>query len=516
MSTGPLSRAALSLMAVLPLAAQTPASPPALVVHLSVDQLRADYLERWQNEFTGGLARLMAHGAVMLAGEQNHAVTQTAPGHASMMSGRWPYSTGIVVNDRGVPDADYPLIGTDGPGASPRRFRGTTVYDWMRAHDSTVRVLSVSRKDRGAILPVGRAAGEVFWFDHGRFTTSRWYGSRLPDWVTRWNATDPVAALMGRVWTPLPDVDYPEVDARAVERGGRNNTFPYPLPSDPARAASEITNHPVMDSLTLDFAWTGVRAMHLGQQGHPDFLAVSLSTTDAIGHRYGPGSLEVHDQVRRLDRQLGWFLDSLASVIPLDRVIISLTADHGSTEYPEAGGGERFSLSTEVRELRDWARDRWNIGLDVDAQSGLMLADTAALAARGVAIDSLAEALRQRILPRRGVRDVLTPARLQQRSDAEAELWRHQIPPDVGWLVGAAIAPGWVYGSSSSSTGHGSTNLSDRRVPILIMAAGVPAKLITRPVDVVDLAPTIAALAGVTPTEPLDGHIIPEVVSSRR
>src|SRR5690606_8330858 len=145
---------------------------------------------------------------------------------ASMMSGRWPYSTGIVVNDRGVPDADYPLIGTDGPGASPRRFRGTTVYDWMRAHDSTVRVLSVSRKDRGAILPVGRAAAEVFGLDHGRFTPPRWYGSRLPDWVTRWTATGPVAALMGRVWTPLPDVDYPEVDARAVERGGRNNTFP--------------------------------------------------------------------------------------------------------------------------------------------------------------------------------------------------------------------------------------------------------------------------------------------------
>jgi predicted AlkP superfamily pyrophosphatase or phosphodiesterase len=256
--------------------------------------------------------------------------------------------------------------------------------------------------------------------------------------------------------------------------------------------------------------------MQLGQQGHPDFLGVSLSTTDAIGHRYGPGSLEIHDQILRLDRQLGWFLDSLLTVIPVDRLVISLTADHGSTEYPEAGGGERFSLSDEVRQLRDWARDRWNIDIDIAAESGLVLADTAALAARGVAIDSLATALRQRVIPRRGVRDVVTPTTLASRTDREAELWRRQIPPGTGWLIGVAIDPGWVHGSSTSSTGHGSTNLTDRRVPILIMAPGVPPQRIERPVEVVDLAPTIAALIGVTPTEPLDGRIIPEIVSSRR
>jgi hypothetical protein len=486
------------------------------VVHIAVDQMRPDYLDRWAPQFTGGFARLMRSGAVMLAGEQDHAVTQTAPGHASMMSGRWPHSTGIVANDRGVPDPSSPLVGTDGAGASPRRFMGTTLYDWMRAADSTVRVLSVSRKDRGAILPVGRARGSVFCFDDGQYTTSGWYGSRLPAWVTAWNAHDPVQALLGHTWTPLAGVDYPEVDARSFERGGKDNTFPYPLPADRDRAASEITNRPVMDSLTLDFAWAGVRAMHLGQQGHPDFLGVSLSTTDAIGHRYGPGSLEIHDQILRLDRQLGWFLDSLLTVIPVDRLVISLTADHGSTEYPEAGGGERFSLSDEVRQLRDWARDRWNIDIDIAAESGLVLADTAALAARGVAIDSLATALRQRVIPRRGVRDVVTPTTLASRTDREAELWRRQIPPGTGWLIGVAIDPGWVHGSSTSSTGHGSTNLTDRRVPILIMAPGVPPQRIERPVEVVDLAPTIAALIGVTPTEPLDGRIIPEIVSSRR
>ncbi|HET9065476.1 MAG TPA: alkaline phosphatase family protein [Gemmatimonadales bacterium] len=494
--------------------ARTP--PVQLVVHLAVDQLRADYLTKWESQFTGGFIRLLRGGVFYPAGEQDHAVTQTAPGHASMMSGRWPYRTGIVANDRGVPDADYPLLGSTGPGASPARFRGTTLYDWMRATWPAARVLSVSRKDRGAILPVGRAQGSVFWFDRGQFTTSRWYGRTLPDWVTAWNATDPVGQLLGHVWTPLADIHYTEQDDRPFERNGKNNAFPYPLPTDHDLAASEIVNQPVMDSLTLAFAWRGFRAMHLGQEGHPDYLAISLSTTDAIGHRYGPGSLEIHDQVLRLDRQLGWFLDSLASVIPLDHVVISLTADHGATPYPESSGGGRFSLREETAAVRAYARDRWNIDIQVADESGLVLADTAALHARGVPVDSISRALASAIRGRPGVRDVLTPATFRARTDVESMRWHRQIPPDVGWLVAVAIEPGWLYSSGPGSTSHGSTNLSDRQVPILIMAPGVPPRRVTRAVGVVDLAPTIARLIGVRPTEPLDGHPLAEVIPSRR
>ncbi|HKC39260.1 MAG TPA: alkaline phosphatase family protein, partial [Gemmatimonadales bacterium] len=142
-----------------------PAPPrPKLVVVITVDQLRPDYFTRWKGQLTGGLGQLMNEGAFFTDGYQDHAVTETAPGHATILSGLWPAHTGIIRNSEGVQDSLAPLLGTTGPGASPRRFRGTTLVDWLKAADPTSRVLSVSRKDRGAILPVGRAKEQVYWY----------------------------------------------------------------------------------------------------------------------------------------------------------------------------------------------------------------------------------------------------------------------------------------------------------------------------------------------------------------
>src|SRR4029077_11609804 len=143
-------------------------------------------------------------GTVYLRGRQDHASTETAPGHSTMLSGREPASTGIVLNSRGVPDPQSPVLGmTDPVGASPRRFQGSTLYDWMLARDPKARVLSVSRKDRGAILPVGRARGDVYWYAGGQFTTSRYYADTLPAWVRAFNARGGVARLAGTSWTLL-------------------------------------------------------------------------------------------------------------------------------------------------------------------------------------------------------------------------------------------------------------------------------------------------------------------------
>ena len=152
-----------------------PADIPTLVVFITADQLRADYLDRFGAQLTGGLARLARGGALFTNAFQDHATTETAPGHASTLSGRHPRSTGIVRNTAGVQDPQAPLInGAPGPGASPFRFRGSTLIDWLRVKDPRCRALSVSRKDRGAILPLGRAKQEVYWYaaDEGRFTTS--------------------------------------------------------------------------------------------------------------------------------------------------------------------------------------------------------------------------------------------------------------------------------------------------------------------------------------------------------
>ena len=170
---------------------------------IAVDQLRGDYLDRFGTQLNGGLARFRTQAAFFPHAWQDHSNTETAPGHATMLSGREPVHTEIISNNRGVPDPSTPLIGASGTGASPRRFNGTTLYDWLLVRDPNARVLSVSRKDRGAILPIGRGKGDVYWFADGMFTTSRYYADSLPAWVTQFDATIPFDRLAGSQWKLL-------------------------------------------------------------------------------------------------------------------------------------------------------------------------------------------------------------------------------------------------------------------------------------------------------------------------
>jgi predicted AlkP superfamily pyrophosphatase or phosphodiesterase len=497
------------------MAQQTPAPTPRLVVAIAIDQFRPDYLDRWRSQFTGGLARLLRESVFFPHGEQDHAITETAPGHSTMMSGRSPASTGIVTNDLGVPDSTAPLVGSSAMGASPRRFLGTTLLDWIVARDPATRSLSVSRKDRGAILPMGRAKAPVFWYSQGRFTTSRYYTDTLPAWAVAWNARDFPDKLKGTSWTLRHDpASYPELDDRPFEAGGTDRVFPHPLPLDSARTANQIINFPVMDSLTLDFAINGVRALKLGQRDGIDFLSISLSSTDAVGHKWGPGSREMHDQVLNVDFWLGQFLDSLGKLVPLDRVIISLTADHGSTEFPEAGLGGRMDLGAQLRALNAWAKAHGDSTFRAATDGGLIFGDFARLAARGLNVDSIGAAMAADLRKLPGVRRVYTPATLAaaKAADTDAMRWRRQLPSNWSWLLAVSIDEHWVFGSSKSSTGHGTTNPDDVLVPLLFRVPGLPAARIERTARTVDIAPTLAALLGVKPLEKVEGVALPEVV----
>src|SRR5213076_1976559 len=156
-----------------------PAPKPRLVVVITVDQLRPDYLDRYRAQLRGGLATLLKQGALCAEAYHDHAITETAPGHATILSGRWPAHTGIIRNLAGVGDSTAPLVGVRGLGASPARFRGTAFFDWLKAAEPAARALSVSGKDRGAILPIGRAKQQVYWYVGGYFTTSRYYADSL-------------------------------------------------------------------------------------------------------------------------------------------------------------------------------------------------------------------------------------------------------------------------------------------------------------------------------------------------
>jgi hypothetical protein len=202
------------------------------------------------------------------------------------------------MNSVGVADDAAPLIaGGYGPGASPRRFTGTTLVDWLRAKDARSRALSVSVKDRGAILPVGRSRAQVYWYSpDGRFTTSRYYRDSLPDWVSAFNARRLPESYAGRSWTLLlPDSAYHEKDSVSAEGGGSAMVFPHPLPDDPYDAASLVRATPFVDEVVVAFALDGVQALGLGAGPQTDLLSVSLSSTDYVGATTGrSGSSSIH------------------------------------------------------------------------------------------------------------------------------------------------------------------------------------------------------------------------------
>ena len=514
-----LTLAAVALQAPVPQARPT----PTLVVHITVDQFRADYLERWKSQLTGGLAWLVQHGAVFTDAYQDHAMTETAPGHATVLSGRNPHSTGIVDNDHGVSDstADGRLLEVSGAGASPWRFRGTALFDWIAARYPDARALSVSRKDRAAILPIGKARQQVYWYQRGRFTTSRYYTTSLPDWIRSFNVdlADESAAL--RVWDLLlPGKEYAEPDSAPNPHLARDITFPHLLPGSP-NGAYPIVATPFMDSLTLALALAGVNQLRLGRGPSPDLLAVSLSSTDAIGHAFGPDSREIHDQVLRLDRYLGQFLDSLFRLRDPQRVIVSLTADHGVTSYVRWSRTHGDTAATEVNissvlsetELTLVSRAgpgtwlRW-LGM------GMLVMDRQRLEANHLDVDNVVSDLAARIRAVPGVLRTDTPRSLAAADtarDAIARRWLNAIPPDLGVELVVTLGPRDVWGPTVTAE-HGQPSDDDAHVPLIIVGAGVRPGRYTGRVQVADLAPTLASLAGVRPLEKLDGRILTEAL----
>jgi hypothetical protein len=504
-------------------ATRPPAQPRLvdLVVLITVDQLRPDYLDRFSAQLTGGLGRIRRESVFFPNGLQDHLVTATAPGHATLLSGREGAHTGIVTNRLGVPDSTSPLVGGNGAGASPKRFRGTALLDWLRAGDPDTRVLSVSRKDRGAILPVGRGRGDVYWFVRGGFTTSRYYADALPDWVEEWNRALQLSRFAGWRWDLLLGADaYPEPDDEPYENGGRDRLFPHSLPSDVEGVRKQIGAVPIMDSLTLAFALRGVDQLQLGRRGHTDLLAVSLSTTDAIGAAFGPDSREIHDHILRLDRYLGAFLDSLSRRVSAQRIALVLTADHGIGSFPERLSRQgqtagRVDLQPLVARTDSQLAARCGESFQLRFDNGLLTAEVARLGGRGISVDSLSAAFADAVARHPAILRVYTPRTLgpAAANDTLAGRIRRSLPTDLGWLAVIVARPGFLFSGEAMKGEHGTMNAVDARVPIAFVLPGVPARTIERRVRTVDIAPTLAAYLGVQPLELLDGTAIPETRS---
>lgn len=515
--------AAVPVPPVQPAPPIAPEMRPKLVLFLTIDQLRPDYLERWDAQLTGGLRTLIDGGIFFSKGVHDHAITETAPGHASTMSGRFPYSTGISSNSAGVNTSSAPLVDSEGVGASPFRFTGTTLADWMTAADPRTRVLSVSRKDRAAILPIGRGKFPVFWYAQrsGFFTTSTWYSDTLPTWVREFNAEDRAATMYaGRTWDLLLGAEaYPEPDSVEAESGGQDFQMPHYMPNDADLARQLIIGQPWMDEMTLDFAWRGVRAMELGAGPQTDLLAISLSTTDAVGHRFGPDSRELHDQILRVDRALGVFLDSLFALRGRENVVIALTGDHGVAPVPEVRStwgnnakamrvreAQFTPIFNEIMPLVQRAEiplDAFSFdfpAVEVDRSKAVGKERELLQIARAFA----ASARKVPGVMRVDVIDDL--ARADTTKDDIARRWLHMFRPGGNAILGITLDPFNYIGSGVAS--HGTPHDYDALVGVLFFGRAFRHAKDEGAARVVDLAPTLAHLLGITPAERLDGQIL--------
>jgi predicted AlkP superfamily pyrophosphatase or phosphodiesterase len=511
-----------SLFCAGPVSSPAPAqgtAKPTLLVFITVDQLREDYLEKWRGQFTGGFKELLDGGAFFTNGHQDHAITETAPGHSTVMSGRFPRSTGITRNiSAGVNgDPNAPLIETTGLSASPFRFRGTTLTDWLTAADARTRVLSVSVKDRGAILPIGRSKQPVYWYPAGNFTTSKYYTDTLPSWVKAFNARRLPEQYAGRLWELLlPEASYPEPDSVPIENNGRGVVFPKRVPVDSARAAGSLPGTPFMDEVLAAFALEGVERLNLGKGPETDLLAISFSSTDYIGHAYGPDSREIHDQILRLDRTLGRLFDSLFKLRDRGRVIVALTADHGVTPFPELSQNRysppprRVNVWPALAAARAVLQRACADTAAADLESGSLIIERNRAGVSAALINAAADSF---VAVARRIPGVLLSERfgaLATRDlgkDAIARRWIQMFPPDVPVEAVVVLTPG-SYWDPFSIALHGTPHDDDSHVPILFFGAPFKPGSYPQFARTVDLAPTLAQVLGVSPTEPLDGRVL--------
>ncbi len=486
-----------------PALAAAAASRPRLVVFIAVDQMRAEYLERFRPMFTAGLKRLTEQGAVFTNAFYRHACTETGPGHSVLMSGRSPRSSGIVANmwyDRTlrqrvnvVDDPAVRLVGSSrGRAASPAYFNGFTVGDLLKAGSPASKVVGVSFKDRAAILPAGRQADAAYWYQaiDGRFVTSSWYGDRAPGWLDKWNDRRVAEGYAGRSWDrllqdPASYVRYAGADAVAGEFDGQDIVFPHAMRGAPPSVEyyDNLRRTPFADEMLLDFALAAMKGHDLGSDDATDVLTVSFSATDVIGHTYGPDSQEVMDNLLRLDRTLGRLLEAAEKRAGPGRVLFVLSADHGSMPLVEllkargidARRADAAELSRPVEEALA-ARFPGKTGLIADPDPLEYVLDQDAIVRQGLKREDVEQTIRQALLSTGLVEAVYTRAELQgPRPPDDPFFDRHQrafYASRSGDLV-ARIRKYVYLGGFVGGTGHGTPHDYDRHVPIVFMGPGI-------------------------------------------
>ncbi len=532
--------AALGSVAILGFQqAPSPSGTPKLVVLLVVDQMRADYLDNYGGHFTGGLKRLMTEGAWFQRAAYPYLNTVTCPGHATIGTGTFPYRHGMVLNEwylreegtttTCTSDDDAKEVGytgvVEGPGDSARKLLVPAFAEQLRDRTKG-RVVTLSLKPRAAIMMAGHKADAVLWFDpRGTWASSSTFGNKPVPFLKEYTDAHPVSADADKVWErSLPTADYRYEDDAGGERapGGWTRTFPHPLAAAPGRIDQIFYQHweqsPYADDYLGRMAVAAIDGMQLGRSKGIDFLGVSFSSLDLVGHAFGPRSHEVQDLLLRLDVTVGTLLDALDQRLGRGNYVLALSADHGVATIPE-------QISPSGRQTGKQAIDALEKALSPafgDSKVVSAVAYTDVYLSRGVydrlkrdarlmraAFDALmalpgtARVFRREELEGSAARSSSDPqlraAALSYREERSGDLI---LVPRENWILAAA------------ATTHGTLYDYDQRVPLFFYGAGITGGRYSQTSSPADIAPTFASLARIQIAR-TDGRVLSEATAAQ-
>jgi len=521
---------------------------PKLVVGIVVDQMRQEYLYRYESKFgEQGFKRLMNEGFMLKNAHYNYVPTETGPGHASIYTGTTPSVHGIVGNDwydrttkqnvNCVGDPNQKAVGTDVGGAvSPSRLLSTTITDELKlATQQRAKVVGVSIKDRGATLPAGHTPDGAYWFDGktGSMITSTYYKEKLPDWVTKFNSQKLVDKYLNQVWnTLLPIEQYVESspDDSPYEgkwKGKDKPTFPYNLTELRKQMGqnSLIVMTPFGNNLVADFAKAALLGENLGKDDVTDFLTVSFSSPDAVGHAMGPDAVEVEDVYLRLDKTLEEFFAFLDKEVGKGAYTVFLTADHGVSHVPQylkdlhipAGYFKPAFVKAALNEhLQKYFPNKM---LLEEVTSDQIYLNQAAFSedpkTSGVDMLVATELITNFLLSTEGVAQVFSSATLRQINTDEVgirgKVVRGFNPKRCGDIA-FVLEPGWLSWGGITGSTHGSVYTYDTHVPILFYGNGIKKGSSSRFHTITDLAPTLSVLLKIKFPSGSTGQPITEIL----
>ncbi|MCA1592966.1 MAG: alkaline phosphatase family protein [Acidobacteria bacterium] len=528
-----------------------------LVLLVVVDQFRYDYLQRFGDLFAaGGLRRMQREGASWTEANYDHIPTETAPGHATLLTGAWPSETGIVGNEwyeretsRRVANTQDDAVkilggGESEKGSSPRHLLVSTLGDELKLTTSgRSKVIGISVKDRAAIFPAGRMANAAYWFSSatGRFVSSTFYFNQLPAWVARFNEARPADKYFGAKWERLlPEAEYLRragPDAPPWENIGNvkdTNTFPHVVTGGAATPGKEFYDAllytPYTNDLLVSFAEQAIINEGLGADADTDVLSVSFSANDIVGHRFGPYSQEAMDITLRVDRQIAALLDLVDRRVGLRNAVVVFTADHGVAPVPEHAaalnlGGGRVRATDVLNAVRNALKVRYgkpNADKDTTADyvqnfvNNSIYFDQIALRRDRIDPEEIERVAGEAALSVPGISRYFTRTQLERRgvspADAVARRALHGFNVKRSGDVVIIQEPFKYLTDSQIVATHGAPYSYDTHVPLIIMGGGVAPGRYAQAATPADIAPTLSNVLRVQAPSNAVGRVLIEAI----